>query len=225
MAFLTDLTNTENMGYSVCMIVCTTAWLPHDLPALPMNGLQEWPDAKALRDFGKSFCQLDDDAVTKVFSDTLSALCSSDVLLDDLQAKYREVTELQHLREVVERSKAMLLEDAALREAMEARAAARLERDFHNGMLPHPGEGTVTGTARTLVKDANANAFALVDVEGGAVAVPISGADKDRLVIGEIATFESMAGSPHFALAAPCEPDNTRETVRKHESTMGMGTG
>lgn len=207
-------------------IVCTTAWLPHDLPALPMNGLQEWPDAKALRDFGKAFCQLDDETVTKVFSDTLTALCSSDVLLDDLQAKYREVTELQHLREVVEKSKAMLLEDAPLREAMEARTAARLERDFHNGMLPPPPSGCdITGTVRALVKDANANAFALVDVEGGAVAVPISGADRDRLVIGEIATFEAMSGSSHFALVAPCEPDNTRETVRKHESTMGMGTG
>ncbi|MHB8226360.1 type II toxin-antitoxin system HipA family toxin [Acidithiobacillus sp.] len=181
-------------------IVCTTAWLPHDLPALPMNGLQEWPDAKALRDFGKAFCQLDDDAVTQVFSDTLTALSSSNMLLDDLQAKYRDVTELQHLREVVERSKSMLLEDAPLREEMEARAAARLKQAFHNGMLPHPGEGTVTGTVRALVKDANAFAFALVEVEGSAVAVAVSDADRDRLVIGEVATFQVADKSNHCVL-------------------------
>lgn len=206
-------------------IVCTTAWLPHDLPALPMNGLREWPDAAALRNFGKDFCRMDDEAVTCVFEVTLTALRSSGALLDGLQTKYPDVLELEHLREVVERSKAMLLEDAALREAMEARAAARLERDFHNGTLPQPGEGTVTGTTRTLVKDANANAFALVDVEGGAVAVPISGADRDRLVIGETATFEAMAGSSHFALAAPCESDNARKMVGKRESRLEMGTG
>lgn len=97
-------------------IVCTTAWLPHDLPALPMNGLEEWPDAKALRDFGKTFCQLDDEAVTKVFSDTLVALESSPEMLDALKDKYPDMTELDHLREVVSRSVEMLLEDPMVRE-------------------------------------------------------------------------------------------------------------
>ncbi|MBU2759703.1 type II toxin-antitoxin system HipA family toxin [Acidithiobacillus sulfurivorans] len=100
-------------------IVCTTAWIPHDQPALPMNGLRDWPDADALRDFGKTFCYLDDEAVTRVFTDTLDALRNSNSLLEDLQAKYPDVTELQHLREVIERSVNMLQEDSFVQEAKE----------------------------------------------------------------------------------------------------------
>ncbi|MBU2792785.1 type II toxin-antitoxin system HipA family toxin [Acidithiobacillus thiooxidans] len=100
-------------------IVCTTAWIPHDQPALPMNGLREWPDADVLRDFGKTFCHLEDEAVTRVFTDTLDALRNSNGLLEDLQAKYPDVTELQHLREVIERSVNMLQEDSFVQEAKE----------------------------------------------------------------------------------------------------------
>ncbi|MHB1750440.1 MAG: hypothetical protein ACYCR3_10035, partial [Acidithiobacillus sp.] len=90
--------------------------LPHDQPALPMNGLQEWPDAKALRDFGKAFCQLDDETVTEVFSDTLIALEAAPDMLDALKEKYPDVTELDHLCEVVSRSVEMLREDPMVRE-------------------------------------------------------------------------------------------------------------
>jgi serine/threonine-protein kinase HipA len=103
-------------------IVCTTAWLPHDQPALPMNGLREWPNADALRDFGKTCCYLDDETITRVFDDTLAALRSSDGLLNDLQTKYPDVLELQHLREVVERSAEMLSAD--IRSSADAGAKA-----------------------------------------------------------------------------------------------------
>ncbi|MHB8226363.1 type II toxin-antitoxin system HipA family toxin [Acidithiobacillus sp.] len=75
-----------------------------------------------------------------------------------------------------------------------------LEQAFHNGTLPQPGEGMVTGTVRALVKDANANAFALVEVlqtaeaDGQTFAVPVSDADRGSLVIGETATFQAVAG-------------------------------
>ncbi len=107
-------------------IVCTTAWLPHDQPALPMNGLRKWPDADAMRDFGKTCCYLDDETITRVFDDTLTALRSSDILLDGLQARYSDVVELQHLREVVERSVEMLSADAL---SDEVRYAGRPEDD------------------------------------------------------------------------------------------------
>ncbi|MHB8365554.1 MAG: HipA domain-containing protein [Acidithiobacillus sp.] len=88
--------------------------------------------------------------------------------------------------------------------------AQHLERAFHNGALPQPGEGMITGTVRTLAKDANANVFALMDGEDGAVAVPIPDADRDRLSIGEIATFQAVAGSRHCAIVAlPPIPSGT----------------
>jgi serine/threonine-protein kinase HipA len=89
-------------------IVCTTVWLPQDQPAMPMNGLREWPDADALRDFGKACCHLDDETITRVFEDSLIALRSSSTLMDDLQAKHTGIMEIEHLREVVERSAEML---------------------------------------------------------------------------------------------------------------------
>lgn len=77
-------------------------------------------------------------------------------------------------------------------------AVDSLERDFHNGMLPHLGEGSITSTVRALAKDANANAFALVDAGDGKVfAVPVSDTDRSRLVIGETATFQAVAGVRH----------------------------
>ncbi|MBU2788623.1 type II toxin-antitoxin system HipA family toxin [Acidithiobacillus sp. VAN18-1] len=142
-------------------IVCTTAWLPHDLPALPMNGLRGWPDANALRNFGRDFCRLDDEAVTRVFEDTLAALRSSDVLLDDLQAKYQAVVELQHLREVVERSKDMLLEDALLHDVAITRVAAyQVEWAFHNGTLRQQDEGPHVSDMATQKRARSASQFA-----------------------------------------------------------------
>ena len=88
-----------------------------------------------------------------------------------------------------------------------------MERAFHNGMLPQPGEGTVTGMIRALAKDANANAFALVEGEGDkAFTVPVSDTDRDRLVVGEIATFEVLAGSRHAAIVTPPTPSSTGPT-------------
>ena len=86
-----------------------------------------------------------------------------------------------------------------------------MERDFHNGMLQQPDEGTIAGTVRALVKDANANAFALVKgKDEKTFAVPVSDADRDRLAVGETATFEVSAGSRHCAMVAlPPIPSGT----------------
>lgn len=88
-----------------------------------------------------------------------------------------------------------------------------LEYAFHNGALQalnDPASAAyeqacndgLTGTVRTLVKDANANAFVLVETKDGAVAVPVSDADRDRLVIGETATFQAVAGARHCELVS-----------------------
>lgn len=95
--------------------------------------------------------------------------------------------------------------------------AQHLERAFHNGILPQHGDGTITGTVRALAKDANANAFALVeDAAGKALAVPVSDADRGRLVVGETATFEVLAGSRHAAIVTPPTPPGD-DTVRLRE--------
>ena len=116
------------------------------------------------------------------------------------------------------------------RQRQQKEAAAGLEQSFHNGALPQPREGTITGTVRALAKDANANAFALVEVlqtakvlqtagaDEKAFAVPISDADRDRLVIGETATFEVVRESAmgtsaadsarHCAIVAPPIPSS-----------------
>jgi hypothetical protein len=209
-------------------IVCTTAWLPHDQPALPMNGLREWPDADDLRDFGKTCCHLDDETITRVFDDTLAALRSSDGLLDDLQAKYPDVVELQHLREVVERSADMLSADI-LREASAKSAALHLEQAFHHGMIPSPPSGgDVTGTVRTLVKDANMNVYALVVLQtteaadGKAFAVPVSDADLYLLTVGESAIFQAVDGAKHCAVVCPPE---TAVSAQDAESAPGKSPG
>jgi serine/threonine-protein kinase HipA len=103
-------------------IVCTTAWLTHDLPALPMNGLHEWPDADALRDFGKTCCHLDDSDITKVFEDTLAALQSAPEMLEELWKKYPNVTEIKHLMTVVQRSSEMIANDVFLKKRQEDEA-------------------------------------------------------------------------------------------------------
>lgn len=88
-----------------------------------------------------------------------------------------------------------------------SRASARLEQAFHNGVIPRPyasDNATITGTVRTLVNDANMNAFALMEDENGkAFAVPVSDADRIRLVVGESAAFEVTDGSRHCAVVEP----------------------
>lgn len=90
--------------------------------------------------------------------------------------------------------------------------AQELEHDFHNGTLPRlDAHSVITGTVRALVKDANMNAFALVtapDTDGKAAAckafaVPVSDTDRDRLAVGDAATFEVAAGTKHCALVTP----------------------
>ena len=68
---------------------------------------------------------------------------------------------------------------------------ATLEGAFHDGLLlpPPTGVDEISGTVRALVKDANMNAFALIEAGGKAFAVPLSDADRDRLSIGNTATF------------------------------------
>ncbi|MHB8365553.1 MAG: DUF6036 family nucleotidyltransferase [Acidithiobacillus sp.] len=104
--------------------------------------------------------------------------------------------------------------------ADEARAESShgtdLERDFHSGLRPLPppvssANGEMSGTVQALVKDANANAFALVENDQGAFSVPVSDADRDRLVIGDTATFEVVSGTQHCALTVsvmPTEPES-----------------
>ncbi|MDA8379076.1 MAG: type II toxin-antitoxin system HipA family toxin [Planctomycetia bacterium] len=95
-------------------IVCTTAWLPHDQPAMPMNGLQEWPDATALRDFGKTCCHLDDETITDVLEATRDALVNAEPMLGELMEKYADVSELGHLLQVTKDSIEMLSADTLL---------------------------------------------------------------------------------------------------------------
>ncbi|MHB8226251.1 hypothetical protein [Acidithiobacillus sp.] len=110
----------------------------------------------------------------------------------------------------------LLPEDRRVAQSVDAAPAAQtkeMERAFHNGMLPQPGEGTVTGTVRALTKDANANAFALVDAGGGKVfAVPMDPMRTWALVVGETATFQAVDGVRHYDLAyrlhASATPDS-----------------
>lgn len=112
-------------------IVCTTAWLPHDQPAMPMNGLQEWPDATALRDFGKTCCHLDDETITDVLEATRDALVNAEPMLDRLMEKHAEVSELGHLLQVTKDSIEMLSADTLLqnRPEMLPNEAAREARE------------------------------------------------------------------------------------------------
>ena len=79
--------------------------------------------------------------------------------------------------------------------------AQELEHDFHNGTLPRlDAHSVITGTVRALVKDANMNAFALVETKDGAVAVPVSDADRGRITVGEFAIFQVVSGEKHCAV-------------------------
>ncbi len=115
-------------------IVCTTAWLPHDRPALPMNGLRDWPDAHALRNFGKTCCHLDDETITDVFQSTRDALINAEPLLNGLMEKYADAFELDHLLAVTKKSIEMLSSDALLQDRPEtlpneaAKAAREAEK-------------------------------------------------------------------------------------------------
>lgn len=118
-------------------IVCTTAWLPHDQPALPMNGLKTWPDADALRDFGNTCCHLDDETITNVLESTRNALLDAEPMLESLMKKHADVLELKHLSRVAKDSIEMLsadrllqkrpemLPNEAVKEAMEATEARK----------------------------------------------------------------------------------------------------
>lgn len=76
----------------------------------------------------------------------------------------------------------------------------------------------LTATVRALVKDANANDFALVTVPDaafpGPFAVPISDADRDRLIVGSAATFQVVEGAKYCkvitapSLAQSVKPDS-----------------
>lgn len=95
--------------------------------------------------------------------------------------------------------------DARLVIEQQVISSPALEHAFHNGLISPPPSGcNITGTVRALVKDANANTFALVDTgDGKAFAVPVSDTDRDRLVIGETATFEAVRESAIGTSVAP----------------------
>ncbi|MHB8365958.1 MAG: HipA domain-containing protein, partial [Acidithiobacillus sp.] len=91
---------------------------------------------------------------------------------------------------------------------------ASLERAFHNGQIQRLNDPDVlrkmsinaglTATVRALVKDANMNAFALVEDEiGRTLAVPVSDADRDGIPIGESATFQVVDGAWHCVVMLP----------------------
>ena len=96
-------------------------------------------------------------------------------------------------------------------------AAASLEQNFHDGLLPAPGaiesmvgdDGTFTCTVRALVKDANTNVFALVETDGKTFAVPVSDLDRDRLAIGHTATFRIAESSRYCAVMLPSSAATT----------------
>lgn len=68
----------------------------------------------------------------------------------------------------------------------------------------------LTAMVRALVKDANANDFALVTVPDaafpGPFAVPVSDADRDRLVVGNAATFQVVEGAKHCTVITAPSP-------------------
>lgn len=82
-----------------------------------------------------------------------------------------------------------------------------MEHAFHNGLLPPLPDDDVTGTVRALVKDANMNAFALVTAGTERFAVPISDADRDRLALGETATFQKVDASLYCMVAPATTTD------------------
>lgn len=57
--------------------------------------------------------------------------------------------------------------------------------------------------------------FSFLSIDGKAFAVPVSDADRDRLAIGEIATFEVVRGARHCAIVAPPTPPGD-DTVCPH---------
>ncbi|MHB8365548.1 MAG: hypothetical protein ACYDB0_00830 [Acidithiobacillus sp.] len=97
----------------------------------------------------------------------------------------------------------------------------QLEQAFHHAFIRRLNDlrlcGTVayeqarneglTAMVRALVKDANANDFALVTVPDaafpGPFAVPVSDIDRDRLTVGNAATFRVVEGAKHCAVVAP----------------------
>lgn len=111
-----------------------------------------------------------------------------------------------------------------------------LERAFHNGalqVLNDPASAAyeqacndgLAGTVRVLVKDANMNAFALVETKDGAVAVPVSDADRGRITVGESAIFQVVSGEKHCTVITsfshPCRlqhlaTGNTPDASQKH---------
>ena len=112
-----------------------------------------------------------------------------------------------------------------------SRVSAKLERAFHLGGIPHLNakdpafcNNVFTGTVRALAKDANMNAFALVETEHGAVAVPVSDADRDTLIIGHKADFQVVGDTKRCAVittpppASYSAPDNWLCSTQKSHS-------
>ncbi len=92
-------------------IICTTAWIPNDRPALPMNGTHDWPDKPTLTDFAKTACHLNEKKIDEIFKDVRKALWDSIPYLDRLKEEYPETVEIDHMQGVIKESLKSLFDD------------------------------------------------------------------------------------------------------------------
>jgi hypothetical protein len=110
--------------------------------------------------------------------------------------------------------------DSAMGSPKKQKAAVNsLDRVFHNGTIPYLNDSALRGTPAikvsrnygltaqvlALVKDANQNAFALVEAGTERFDVPLSGTERDRMVVGVPATLRVVDGAKHCALVMPVE--------------------
>ncbi len=75
-------------------LVCTTIYLPKDVPALTLAGKKQWPDLEVLADFGLHACGLRKKDVNQCIDEVKAGIIKIKLQLKKFSAKHKDYSEL-----------------------------------------------------------------------------------------------------------------------------------